>query len=37
MENAPTALTAGTEDPFGVAYVERAPADNNNLLQLVTF
>jgi len=32
-----TALTAGSEDPFGVAYVERAPADNNNLLQLVTF
>ena len=32
-----TALTAGTEDPFAVAYVERAPADNNNLLQLMTF
>lgn len=32
-----TALTSGAEDAFAVAYVERAPADNNNLLQLVTF
>jgi hypothetical protein len=32
-----TALTSGAEDPFVVAYVERTPGDNNNLLQLVTF
>lgn len=32
-----TALTAGTEAAFAVAYVERAPADNNNRLQLAVF
>ena len=32
-----TALTAGTENAFAVAWVERAPADNNNLLQFVVF
>ena len=32
-----TALTSGAEDGSIVAYVERIPSDNNNVLQLVVF
>lgn len=32
-----TSLTSGAEDALAVAYMERRPANNNNLLQLVTF